>query len=70
VMIFYTDGIPECFNPDQRTYGLERLQEVIDSQAAEMNARQLETAIITDLLQFADNHPAEDDVTLAILHVR
>lgn len=68
-LVFYTDGIPECFNSKQETYGMERFQKVVEEHATE-SARQIEDAIVMDVMQFADGHDSEDDLTLAILAVR
>ncbi|MBN1868398.1 SpoIIE family protein phosphatase [Candidatus Sumerlaeota bacterium] len=69
-VVFFTDGIPECFNREREVYGVERLREVVRKNAAQMAPRELEIAIVTDLLQFADDHPTEDDLTLAIMRFR
>ena len=69
-MVFYTDGIPECFNAANDTYGMERFEETIQKNAGEMTPGQLQNALIMDLMQFADGREADDDVTLAILGVR
>jgi len=69
-LVFYTDGIPECFNRDHDMYGMERFEAAIRTNAGGRSPRQLETTIVTDLMCFADNHPQEDDLTLAIIGVR
>jgi sigma-B regulation protein RsbU (phosphoserine phosphatase) len=68
-IVFYTDGIPECFNPAHEFYGVERFRTAIHESAEKQTARQVETAIVTDVMWFADNHPLEDDLTLAVIGV-
>jgi len=68
-LIFYTDGIPECFNSQHELYGMKRFENTIQANAASRTPRQLEMAIVTDVMLFADNHPQEDDLTLAIIGV-
>jgi serine phosphatase RsbU (regulator of sigma subunit) len=68
-LIFYTDGIAECFSPKREIYGMDRFESVIVRNAHEPKVRKLENAIVTDVLDFADGHPAEDDFTLAIMGV-
>jgi sigma-B regulation protein RsbU (phosphoserine phosphatase) len=69
-LVFYTDGIPECFNPRRQLYGAERLERFIHDHAGALSPVEMETQLITDVLQFADSHPAQDDLTLAILEVK
>ena len=68
-LVFYTDGIPECFGPRKQLYGMDRFAKIINENANCLKVTQLETAIVTDVLSFADGHPAEDDLTLAIMGV-
>ncbi|MFP4380342.1 MAG: PP2C family protein-serine/threonine phosphatase [Candidatus Sumerlaeia bacterium] len=68
-LIFYTDGIPECFGPGREVYGMERMEEVIREKAEE-RVEMLENMLITDVLSFADGHAPEDDLTLGVLGVR
>ena len=69
-LVFYTDGIPECFNPEHEMYGMERFEESIRANAQGRTPRQLETTVVTDVMCFADNHPQEDDLTLTVLGIR
>lgn len=69
-IVFYTDGIPECFNAEREIYGMERFEKSIATYAKGRTPRQLETMIVTDLMCFADNHPQEDDLTLTIIGVK
>lgn len=69
-MVFYTDGIPECFNAEREIYGMERFENSIEAYAKGRTPRQLETMVVTDLMCFADNHPQEDDLTLTIIGVK
>lgn len=67
-LVLYTDGIPECFNPEREVYGMERLTEVVEKEAA-ASIGALKTAIVNDTLGFANGHLPEDDLTIALLGV-
>jgi sigma-B regulation protein RsbU (phosphoserine phosphatase) len=68
-LVLYTDGIPECFNAGHAVYGGDRLRDVIAQEAAKLTAGKLQDAIIADVMRFADEHPYEDDLTLAVLRI-
>lgn len=68
-LVFYTDGIPECFNHNKENYEMERFQDIVDREAPRKRVSELEMTILTDVMTFADGRPFDDDLTLAIVGV-
>jgi sigma-B regulation protein RsbU (phosphoserine phosphatase) len=68
-LVLYTDGIPECFNPQKQDYGMERFLNVVNLNAGKCTPNQLETLVVTDVMRFSDDQLPEDDLTLMIIGV-
>jgi sigma-B regulation protein RsbU (phosphoserine phosphatase) len=68
-LVLYTDGIPECFNPQKQDYGMERFLNVVNLHAGICAPNQLETVVVTDVMRFSDDQLPEDDLTLMIIGV-
>jgi len=66
VVVIGTDGIWETVNPQGEMYGKDRLREVIKSNS-QLSAEQIMQAIISDLTEFRQNAPQNDDVTLVVV---
>ena len=63
VMILYSDGVTELFDPDEEQFGEERLLELL----GRIRDRSLEDIcgdMIASLDQFRRGHPRSDDITL------
>lgn len=58
VVVMYTDGISECPSPDGSRYGLERVREIV---AQAKDAEDLVASLLTDVRQFTQHVPQEDD---------
>lgn len=69
-VVFYTDGIPECFNPMNQDYGMERLEMLVHLHAATSTPMELEAVLVHDVMCFNDGQIPGDDLTLAILGVK
>ena len=69
-VVFYTDGIPECFNPMNQDYGMERFETLVHLHAATSTPMELEAAVVHDVMRFNDGQIPGDDLTLAILGVK
>jgi sigma-B regulation protein RsbU (phosphoserine phosphatase) len=68
VLVFYTDGVLEA-RRGREEYGLERLRQGLEAQAAELAAPALGESLLLDLDRFlGEAHPA-DDVTLVVVKV-
>ncbi|MBC8393578.1 MAG: SpoIIE family protein phosphatase [Deltaproteobacteria bacterium] len=66
IVVVGTDGIRETRNKDNEMYGLERLQTVIRSYAAEP-AEAIQNKIIASLHDFRGEARQEDDITLVVV---
>jgi tetratricopeptide (TPR) repeat protein len=65
-LVLFTDGIPEAVNEDDEFYSFERLEEVLVSNA-DLDSQELLDAVMSDVRQFAGDHPQEDDITMVVL---
>jgi sigma-B regulation protein RsbU (phosphoserine phosphatase) len=68
LLVMYTDGVTEAFNPQHELYGSERLAEAVASLAS-FSADAVLGGIVDGITAFAAGAPQSDDVTLAILKV-
>lgn len=68
-LLFYTDGIPDTFNPSGDPYTLFRLQQAAIAHRGEPPQEHL-AHILSDLRTFAQSTPIADDQTLLILQIR
>ena len=60
VVLAYTDGLTERFSIDEVIYGEERLLNVLTTSAGG-SPYSLREAVVSDLTEFADGRPADDD---------
>lgn len=66
VVVFYTDGVVEVFNDDEREYGLVGLTETLRKNQHE-SSRTIESAIYEDVHKFASANHNFDDFTMIVL---
>ncbi|NMM46819.1 PP2C family protein-serine/threonine phosphatase [Marinigracilibium pacificum] len=66
VLIVYTDGITEATNPDGEEFGYERLQSCL-SRFKDLNALDIQDAIIREVYHFCDTNPLKDDYTMMVI---
>lgn len=69
ILLLYTDGVTEAFNPQSQQYGQERLAEVI-KQNEQLSAEGLIGKILDALNSFIERQPLGDDITLVVSKVR
>ncbi|GAP14385.1 serine phosphatase RsbU, regulator of sigma subunit [Longilinea arvoryzae] len=62
-LLFFTDGLTECFSPTGETYGEDRLTNIILSTAAR-GVHDLLHAIEQSVIEFRDIESVSDDITL------
>lgn len=62
-LVFFTDGVTECFSPSGETYGEERLRDIIRANAAQ-GVHPLLQAIERSVIEFRGAEAISDDVTL------
>lgn len=66
VLVLYTDGVTEAFNPEHEMFGEERLVEVVGAHAT-ASAQELVEAIESAVTAFAGEAPQSDDLTLLVM---
>jgi hypothetical protein len=69
LLVFYTDGLIEARDHQDREYGEARLARAI-ARAGARSARALRDAILEDLSSFKGDYDQLDDITLVVLRVR
>lgn len=67
VLVIYSDGIPECWNEAQETYGFIRFQESLTKASQNHNTKQIQDLILNDIKEFAKSSRQQDDITLLVL---
>jgi sigma-B regulation protein RsbU (phosphoserine phosphatase) len=67
-LVLYTDGLTEAFNAVGVQWGLDRLTEVIRSNAAETPEKLIQK-IVKELTDFTEGSPLADDATLVVCKV-
>lgn len=68
-LLFYSDGITEAMNGAREEYGEERLLAAV-AAADGLSAAQTQDAVLTDVNQFLDGTPPQDDMTLVVVRVK
>ncbi|HSJ53885.1 MAG TPA: SpoIIE family protein phosphatase [Anaerolineae bacterium] len=63
LLLLYTDGVVEAFDPAGETYGLERLTELLRGNG-DLPPQELIQVLWHDLSAFAHGRPMADDVTI------
>jgi serine phosphatase RsbU (regulator of sigma subunit) len=66
VLVFFTDGVSEAFNPFSELYGIKRLENLIEGQDWS-SANTLMQAILDDVEKFTNGEPQSDDLTLIVV---
>jgi sigma-B regulation protein RsbU (phosphoserine phosphatase) len=66
VLVLYTDGVTEAFNPEHEMFGEERLVEVVRAHAT-ASAQELVEAIESGVTTFAGQASQSDDLTLLVM---
>ncbi|MEP6471962.1 MAG: SpoIIE family protein phosphatase, partial [Acidobacteriota bacterium] len=67
-VVFLTDGLVECRNPSGDLFGFERLEKILELEAAS-DAAALRDAILREVEAHTGGTPPEDDRTLVIVTV-
>lgn len=68
VLVAYTDGVTEAFNPQGEEFGEVRLQELI-VRNAHLSATEISAAIMTSLAEWSRGSLPHDDQTLVVMKV-
>lgn len=65
LLVLYSDGITEAFNPDAEMYGLERFKALI-SEKRYLSPMEIKAEILSDLQAYQQNESTNDDLTLVV----
>jgi serine phosphatase RsbU (regulator of sigma subunit) len=67
-LFVYTDGIIDAANPEGESFGLKRLKDILDENAA-APLSELKSAVLRRLREYAEKELTHDDVTLIVLEI-
>ena len=65
LLVLYSDGITEAFNPDAEMYGLERFKALI-SKKRHLSPMEIKAEILSDLQAYQQDESTNDDITLVV----
>ncbi|RYZ53482.1 MAG: HAMP domain-containing protein [Proteobacteria bacterium] len=65
-MVMYTDGIVECFNPEQKQWGMRNLEKSVQKNMT-LSPIMFRDKIMSDMEEFRNNTPLPDDATLVVI---
>jgi serine phosphatase RsbU (regulator of sigma subunit) len=65
-IVLYTDGITEARNSEDQLYGIERLCSIISCNW-QKTAKDIQSAIVTDIKEYIGTQKVLDDITLLVL---
>ena len=69
VLLFYTDGVTEAFNPQGELFGEERVIAILQAHF-KAPLQELRRKIYNAVLQFADQPYLADDLTIVLLRIK
>jgi sigma-B regulation protein RsbU (phosphoserine phosphatase) len=69
LLLAYTDGVTEAFNPFEEEFGEERLRQFVAS-SAHLSAQALTEKIVEIVTDWCQNTPQYDDLTLVVMKVK
>jgi phosphoserine phosphatase RsbU/P len=68
LLLYYTDGITEYFNPKEEQFGEERLKSVIANNS-ELPPRDICNKILEEVNKYSEGKPQADDMTLLAIKI-
>jgi len=69
LLIAYTDGVTEAFNPDDEEFSEERLHELVGA-CAHLSVQAITEKIVSAVRDWAQDTPQNDDLTLVVMKVK
>ncbi len=69
VIVLFTDGASEAFNPQEEMFKLELLQKTVEKYS-HLAPKEMVDAILSDILDFMDGAEQRDDITLLALRYK
>jgi sigma-B regulation protein RsbU (phosphoserine phosphatase) len=67
VFVLYTDGIPEAWQNEKDTFGMDRLKETVKKHSGKQTAQEIHDAILADVRAYMGDYPQADDITLLVI---
>jgi len=68
-LFFYTDGVTEAMNSEQKLFSEERLAQVLN-QGTDRQPKAVITGVSAAVTEFVQDEPQSDDITMLVLHYR
>jgi serine phosphatase RsbU (regulator of sigma subunit) len=65
LLVLYSDGITEAFNPNEEMYGFDRFKALI-SKKRHLSPEEIKAEILSDLQAHQQDESATDDITLVV----
>ena len=69
VLLFMTDGLFECMNPNEQTMGKDRVRDVVRAHSKE-SATAIAEALLKSVDEWTEGRPPRDDVTIVVVKVK
>jgi sigma-B regulation protein RsbU (phosphoserine phosphatase) len=69
LLVAYTDGVTEAFDPEDREFGEDRLRDVV-LDSARLPVQVVADRIVDAVHAFVREAPQHDDITLVVARVR
>ncbi len=69
VLLAFTDGVTEAFNPEGEEYGEERLQELLRT-VSHLSADEVRESVVREVREWCAAAPQHDDLTFIVLKVK
>jgi sigma-B regulation protein RsbU (phosphoserine phosphatase) len=69
LLLAYTDGVTESFNPVEEEFGEQRLRQIVAS-SAHLSAEALTEKIVETVREWSLDTPQHDDLTLVVMKVK
>ena len=66
ILVFYTDGVTESSNKENKQFGIERVKSIISANC-EKSPNEILNILTWELAQFTDGKPLEDDISVILL---
>lgn len=68
-VLWYTDGLTECINPEQEEYSIRRLSNLLD-KIGDSKCSEIKKMILHDIAEFRNDSSLEDDLAFVLAKVR
>ena len=69
IIVMYTDGVTEAFNPEDEEFGEERLMNYLQKHRT-YPVQEIIDGLIDEIRSFCGSRPQSDDITLVVMRVQ